>query len=63
MPRSCIPYLLELPRRLLDAVRLQEVWSYLCSLCADFMVLLDVLMGLGDVKSSFPWVVRRETEN
>lgn len=57
---AVIPYLLELPRMLLDALRLQEVWSSLCCLRADFVVLLDVLKAPGVVKSSFPWVVSRK---
>lgn len=62
------PLLLELPRKLLDAPRPQGMWSSLYSLRADFVVVvdvvvLDVLMGPGGVKSSCPWSVSQETEN
>lgn len=45
---SQIPYLLQLPRRLLDALRMEFP-----VLSADFMVLLDVLMEQQMLKATF----------
>lgn len=45
---SHVPYLLQLPRRLLDALRME-----LPVLSAHFMVLLDVLMEQQMLKATF----------